>query len=551
MKRGLLLVAVLIACGIVLLVRPDREPRPQVVLPEQASIPAVSPQPLESPPPETRVASTEASRLPAMIEPAPVASPAADDAAVGCILHGFVVDRDGKPLPDSGVDFTDAWGRKRGAESSTEAGYSISGLAPGRYWVWAGAEGFRPAVSVLTIEASAVPQRHDFVVASRAVVLSIKAVTPQGEPLWQALQESLPRRGWGVIPVATKDDPGTWIKASYGFSGNPIGVGTFYMNGRRFGAQPIEYLGSLELRCEPPVEVSLLLHHLVLATKHVEPGETEVAFTVALEDLRAKLGHVEITVHDAELAEPLVGAFVSLHPPGSFSSPLVTSSQGKVAFGAVAPGDQVLEVGAKGYESQYRTITVEPGRGQDERVALGREARITGRIVTRSGATTPMELQCGPADLEAHAIDFREDRVFESKADGTFTISRLGAGTFALRARNSSRGQGGGPCSVSAVKFVELAPGANVEVELEVEPCCTVAFDLRVPDPTNGWKARVLDEHDLPVRTVAWYVPTPMPVELPEGAYRLVVRGPDGSIRAERAFRAGPTPEAIAIEVEQ
>ena len=470
-------------------------------------------------------------------------SPRLDAEGVGIVLHGDLLDPDGRRLEDrdAGVNLFDEDGESRIVRSPGSGSYSVSGLRPGRYWVsaWAG-RAWEVRSVVLDLAAGTTAVRRDLVLEP-VKRLSVKVVSPDGVPVRRALEASGIVRYGPLLPVATSEPPGRWFDGVHGSLNNRFAVGSWMPNDQVFLKLDEEYLGALRLHTELPVDVSLVHHHLVLETKPAPAGATEIGFVVDPERIRSQLASVRLTIADAASGEPVDKARASLSLPGQFGMPRELGPDGSLTLEGQAPGEHLLQVFAPDRALLQRRVRVEPSIANElGTFYLEPERPIRGRVVGPDGDGLESDLACVRVDPASGAIERIEGIGWRTKPDGSFSIGQLRAGRYLVRTtheRSSERSDG--PCLVSPVVGVEA--GAE-GVVLSAVPCSFVALSLRVADPTM-WKLVVLDGTGRLARETRWYGPAPLRLELPPGAYRARVFDPEGHPRAETAFSAG---EAVA-----
>jgi hypothetical protein len=198
------------------------------------------------------------------------------------------------------------------------------------------------------------------------------------------------------------------------------------------------------------------------------------------------------------------------------------------------------------------------------RVTIGLAAAVlaaTAWFLTRPAPTPPAEELGRARSVESHATrsgslatasrrspqDSEESR--QPPSIGTDPGAEASAPVDDLLGCILRRNAPEGVCLISELEIVELQEGRDCEVELVVEPCLTVAVELRVLDPTAGWKARVLDAERWPVLETRWFATAPASLLLPRGDYRLLVLDAQGAVRAERPFTADVSRQPIVVEV--
>ena len=460
----------------------------------------------------------------------------------GIVLHGVVQRRGVDATGWCWLRLTDADGATRSARIGASGEYAISGVDPGPWWCEASAQAHRPLAFAREVLASPRVQRLDLTLEA-SVVLKIKLVTPGGAPLLGELRKLDGRERWTppsatVLPVATVEAPGEWFTDVLGSHNNPFGVGQFWGNGWEPRKLPPEYLGVVILACDPPVHVSAVFHHRVLATERVGPGVDEVAFVIEPDALLAELASVRFAVADAATGEPVEGARATLAEPGGYAVPRPLGADGTCSIERHAPGEFLLSAGAPGKANHVRRARIESGRVNDlGTLLLEPGLSLSGRVVGPGGEGVEAYLALARPGREPGtlaAID--ADVLHRTRPDGSFAVAGLSAGRYLLRTGRDPSPQGpSGPCLASPV--VEVDAGAS-DVVLAAVPCASVAFALRVAD-AEGWRLVVLDDAGRVARETRWWSGGPLRIELPPGAYTARAAGPDGRQHAEASFAAG------------
>jgi hypothetical protein len=509
--------------------------------------------PLDAPRPDSEAASSAGAVSSSSGTPAPEAaavSPTED--SLGLVLHGRVRDPDGTPMnsKSSWISFTDESGSRLMTRPQEDATYSISGLHPGRWTASVWAQQYRPTQSWIELAGEPRSQERDFVLHP-AIVLQIKLSTPSGAPLYNALHEGPGSRtkpaAWRpyhttVLPVATAQAPGEWLADLQ--DKNPFGVGSWL-----WGELPPGCSAALVLSCDLPVHVSAVFHHLVLLTKQVEPGTSEVEFVVDPEALLRQLGGVRVTVAEASGGAPPQDVSVELADE-RFGLP----ETGPLSIDNIAPGDSMLHVSAPAHERISRKVRIEPGRITDlGTILLGPEVILRGRVVDPAGQPVSTAISSGRFDPATDSVLWDREACWRTRADGTFEFRGLGRGRFALRTVGADEIQVPGQENVtnfaSGIREVDATVGSVDGIVIACDPVARVLFDLEGFDP-DGWRIRVLDEHGLELRSRTLQAMFPLVLALPRGRCRVLLFDPGGAQRADVPFTSGPAASPVRVRPE-
>jgi hypothetical protein len=375
--------------------------------------------------------------------PSPAASPAdegrlpAADALVGILVHGAIVERDGRPVPvppnRNWMSFDDGRGKPVSVPIAPSSTFSVAGLRPGSLTIRADQPGYRPYRHVLQLDAVRPVVRHDLVLEP-AVVLLVKGFTPQGEPLVDAvLRELGGNMSWHaprLSAIATREPPaGDLPPISHrAYDRWEIGYYSDRLDGSWNGTDglPSDVMGKLELDEPLPAFVSLVFRHVLVATQLVEPGAQEVLFTVPLERLHALLGAVRVRVVDAATRQPPDGVTASLSDSQTGGGGDAPGPDGNFTWEGQKPGLLELEVRAPGHETWDQEVLVPAGGLADlGTIELSPETTITGFVVDEAGAPVAVSLRALRDDLGA-GLGMGARRYAKSDAEGRFEIGELG-----------------------------------------------------------------------------------------------------------------------------
>jgi hypothetical protein len=456
--------------------------------------------------------------------PADIANPTRADGAIAAnaFVFGTVMRADGT-APSGGYVFLTGMRSGHTVEGGT---FAFAGIAPGKTELSTRFDDELPLRVDVDVK---VPQtRVDLTLPARWV-LTVNAVTLDDRPLAEALaaQKLAPFLDLGVAafpgPIASPMFPTTSNRLQLG-----LGVArTFdrFMDTEK--PRPKQAVGSITLPPDRPVHVALLLGGAILAQTEVPPGQPDLTFTIAPQDVAAKLATARMRILDDQGA-PLVGAKVSLGSAGGWLSGggTATDADGRVRLTNLQPGVLRLQVDGTPLRPRVGEVELRPGDDID----LGDIALF---------ASTEVELVFDHADerravvvtcLEPPArTDVRPSKEFRGM--GSPWKLNLTPGRHAIVERSSA--------GASALELdTRNLPPQPIRVELR--PAAT----LRLLDRIEGGFARVA----ILTKSGAVAFATEVTgrgdrdLQLPPGTYDVIVRKLDGTTnRALELTAAGAT----------
>lgn len=464
------------------------------------------------------------------------------------LLYGKLLDPEGKSLHGlwhAGVGLTDSDGRRRFCDSKSDGAFAFPGLPLGRYWLSASADGYGQFEDVITLGADR-PQIHQDVVLQPVPILKIRATTPDGQNLLEALQETKKRAV--LLPVATKEPPGTWFKETVGSLNNPFGIGSFWHYGPRVDALPSGYLGILILRQAPPAHASLVNYHRVLQTKPVQPGDEEVQFVVSVEDLLASSATISMKVVDADTLDPIQGAHAMLWGGTYIDRGERSDAGGLITFEAREPGEFDLRVSAPGHEEYRHRILADAGAPTElGQISLEKAIRFSAQVVDVHGTPRSASFALGSFDPASHRLDVERQRSYGSKGDGKLELEALGRHIYVLRTSNHDavNDESIDPPWVSGNVEIDLRSGVaptNFRITLSQATRVVILVSGASPD---GLKFTVTDERGLDLVFSRFYGRGPRPLALPQGTYRIAIRDASGQVLSEKSVAVGSDPATV------
>ncbi|MCA8943650.1 MAG: hypothetical protein KDB80_13885 [Planctomycetes bacterium] len=432
----------------------------------------------------------DASSPPERVDVGSNRGPAEIDESFGIVILGHCRADDGERVDSCTLRFRDPDDAQRQlrADVRGDHGYAVTGLRPGDWEVFATAKGFANFESEIHVTEDHV-QRFDFEL-TRTHSIGVRIETTDGTLLHEALRE----KGLSpieVLAIGTPTRPPERLPM-HSLRSTQLGCGVWYSASvmRRMSApMPEDVSGVLELFTAPPVYVSAILGHVVLATELVDEHRDSVRLVVPVDDILDALATVRLQVVDAETAEPVV-ASVELSADRLGGGTTKTGDDGCAVLERQPIGMLELRASAKGYFSVHQRFRIEPGPQDLGTIRIGRSVVVRGRVVgpddsARSGMVFI-------EDLERRSFPQALNSSFMSATDpnGEFEL-RAGRGRFLIRAMNPQRTEFGHALIDTTQPFEEpvkltIRPTVGVKVESEREhvvdfPLLTVMDEQRVP----------------------------------------------------------------------
>ncbi len=484
----------------------------------------------------------------------PTAAAAAAEEPPETLFYGSLRDPAGKLLTglwSAGVSVTDAEGRRRFADAKESGAFAVNGLPYGKYWVHAGADGFRGAAATIELSAAHAQLKQDFTLQP-VPIIKVRVSTPDGKSLFGEQHESMQLKGRPVlVPVATKERPGKWFNEVVGSLNNPFGIGHFWQYGPRAEKLPKGYMGILMLDQELPAFVSLVNYHRVLQTKELQPGEDEVNFEISLEDIEASMGSLRMQVVDAGTQAPVKGANAMLWGGASMDGGSASDASGDILIDGREPGEFDLHVRAKGYEEYKAHILVDSGTPTDlGQIALDKAIAVEIKVVDGTGAPCNTKFSVGVFDPSTKVLDMERQQSWASRGDGVLALGTLGRHVYVVRTDNHDAVNDEAnedPKWVSGDVMLDLRSGvAPANVVIKLVPATRVMI---VPKgvTTQGLRFRVTDEQGLDLVSSRFYGDGPRPLTIPQGSYKLALLDANKTVLREQPLVVGSTPMTVEL----
>jgi hypothetical protein len=431
------------------------------------------------------------------------------------LLFGFVhAAKDGGALADAGVSLIDKFGERQNARCTSDGAYSFSGLAAGHYWVSASTsmQGARASAQV-DLDARIAENRLDLQLVALPQVI-VKVVDREGKPLESEC---------GLRPIATRDPPTEWIdELSLNFA-ESFGIGRIRWN-------PSESYNTIDgtilyLEQEPPAYVSVVCYQHVIATKRVDPGESQIEFVVDRNAAAIQPGSIRMRFVDADTHADLDLKHVQLQ--SVTGSRMLAKEDDAYRCAHLCPGMYQIRLMSRGYDSLCRYIRVEPRRETDlGDVEVPREQWISGTVVDDQGAPCKIGFRWDAYDCEKGAApDMRSVFVVASESDGKFRIGGLSRGTYLVRTTIlPARLDGDKNKWAEWCKVIDTSAGPVENVRVQLARGVPLIVHAASPDDWRSVQFKIVDETGLAVRSSKLWGDAPWPILLAPGRYTVEVR---------------------------
>jgi RNA polymerase sigma-70 factor (ECF subfamily) len=358
---------------------------------------------------------------------------------VGILVYGAIVDENGA-VPNARKDsdpgaismsvrFTEDHGDDVWSPANSKGLYSQAGLHAGHWRVTTWAQGFQNVPTDVVLTASEPIRRLDLRMR-HAVLVRIKIVTPEGEPLKQALKADHsfndPFAAIAVIAVATGTPPGPRLPETLERNHSHFGSSTYWGWGSSVSPAPVMIpesdSGIIELKEGLPAYVSLAMRDIVLDTQLAALGTEELTFTLPLEKVRTCIGHARVRIVDGVTGEPLP-ASAAMNEMDTVNSDTAADKDGVVEFANVMPGYLLLHINCPDHESIIERVHIDPGVLTDlgtYRLLPG--VCIEGRVVDEKGK--PVQGSIAAIEFDER-WDTRDWFRYSMQPNGEFRLPRM------------------------------------------------------------------------------------------------------------------------------
>lgn len=440
--------------------------------------------------------------------PADPRTAASSPATEGTVLYGCIVDETGAAVESAYIWLRRDGDPKQLATISARRGHSefaIAGLPSGKLAWSARATGYKEQRGTIDIPAGVARLRHDFVLES-SWILAVRIVTPEGEPLHEALSKASKTRKmlWnvevGAVVTATQpagDFPPTALRELTFGLGRWRSATGFSGLGREGPKLAKDVAGTVEIDTPQALWVSAVMRNHVLTSAPVEPGQQEVTLTLSLDQVLKDLGSIRGRVVDASSGAPIAGAAVGFGDLQSGGLGGKSDGQGMFEVADLRPGLLTVEIRGDKKQARRDLILLQPGQALDLgdvpvfefRTVKGRCDGLVGKAEDGRIAYTPLDPTWNPA------VRHHGDST-SIAADGSFTLY-LVDGRYQLRAYGAggavveidTRTLGNEPLVLKLAKEASL----RLDVQTDGESWELALFDgtgreVYRRDLQDGWK---------------------------------------------------------------
>jgi protocatechuate 3,4-dioxygenase beta subunit len=263
--------------------------------------------------------------------------------------------------------------------------------------------------------------------------------------------------------------------------------------------------------------VSLVLRHLVLESKSVPAGATEVEFLVEPDAGTRLLAEARVRVVDAKSGAPLHPAYVELGPCDIGGGGVQTDEDGVAVFKDLLPGPLELSVGGEQHAWFQPGVEIEPAKMNDlGTLRIPGSCRLAGRVVDEEGAPVSVVVTW----LYAESTD-RPDRIrihesTRSDSEGRFEFESVLRGKLLLWSLPDGDDQ------AIACVTIDTSSGDRNDAVLRVERGRVIGLRFEPAEfESAAWILRRSD--GVAVRARDGMDRSPVPLRLPDGAYRVEV----------------------------
>jgi hypothetical protein len=420
----------------------------------------------------------------------------------------------------------------------TEGGkFSLAGVPPGRLEVTCSADGH--ATFTTRVEVPAVPDlvRCDIVLQPQCK-LRVRALTPDGKPLLDALREA---KLWYADPIAVASEtplPAVLPNANADKLKSDFGAARWTSNnsGDMRRRLTTDVAGELELTKPLPLHVGFCLANFVLETRLLAEAAEEITFVVPLDAIASRMCVVRGRVVDAETGLP-IEAFVSVLPKTLSSSGRPVDADGRFLVESLPPGLLVLEARTEAsHDGVKRELELVAGQQLEVGdVRLSRRAGVSGRVLDPKGQPVAAAVRAVVADYLITQQYPALPQPTRSDAQGSFRFDGMSRIRYVLVAE-----------AAGAVGFtpIDVASSAPLPVEIRLRPATEVTLTWAAKSREYVTK-RIVSHDGLAVWSDA--APSQVTVRLPPGAYTIeICRGRQPS---KQPLVVGTQPQTVEVQV--
>jgi hypothetical protein len=438
-------------------------------------------------------------------EIAPVPPPPPPEPEVLVQIAGIVTDAvSHAPVKGAKLRFVDAGWEDRGGMTDVAGAYAVEHLAPGRWEVVVQDPAHRTLRATVEIAAEPSEQTFDLVLVPGDVIgVKVEGGVDLERVRFPLRSRSGPRdEGVWLDPCVMREEPGRWLAGEAESaaaragrfhrrpSREPVLLARVELDDSAHPAIPDGCFGVFVLTEPAPVFACLVFRDLVLQTRAVPPGASEVVFALSPEDLKGLVGAARLRVVDGDSELPPRGLQVKLDT-GEHDWRQRQTEDGTVTIEKVLPGRTLLTITADDREPVVEGVLVEPGQVTDLGLyRLERLSSIRGRVVDDEGRPAQVSFNVFPLDRYAETRSTLELRYFRSNAEGELKIDSVGRHRHLILANEKGW--------VSMPALADTTLGDVKDLTIRASPGVPVAVRLRA-EPLPGTRLEIRTRSGLPV----------------------------------------------------
>jgi len=350
---------------------------------------------------------------------------------LGVLLWGTVKLPDGNVVPEAHVSTLLIGGDSLYAPADEKGRYVLGPLPFGSRRVRATAMFHHADELELVLPQGNELLRHDFVLEPEQRVI-VRTVTSDGEPTFKAVKGLF---RYNAVPVATKEDPGDTFTGVVGSLNNQFGIGSYWACGQADVPQLGEDVyGIVTLHEAGPAWLSFVAMHQVLEKQRIDESTEEVTFVLNAEDFLNLACKVQGRLLDADTGEALLGSVQVGEDPFPWGEWTQAGADGVFAVENALVGEVHLIAQAEGRARVVIPLSLAPGEQHDAGdIILHQAITLAGSVRRESGEPLTAVVEGGRFDPSTGAVDWFQNVLYETEADGTFSIGGLEPGSYVLR----------------------------------------------------------------------------------------------------------------------
>ena len=314
----------------------------------------------------------------------------------------------------------------REARVKVGAEYELYGLAHGAWTLKGRSPGLLDYRNTILITDAEPSVRVDMEMGRRNVV-RVALRDPDGSPFVKAIQKLNPDLYQRLSPFVCTEDPSPAAIAARRGSLETLASSSHYLLNPESDAWcDVE----ADLRTRTWIGVSL--GDVRLAWTPLDPYQESVALTLAVDELKALLGALTVTVTDKASGSPLKGAVVNIEPNQGVARHVRTDERGTCEWKNQVAAPVRVWVGCEGYCREEQSLILRGGQRAEVSVELVQPVSLSGRLVDEQGRGIPGALRASWKDRDPDTGDATRTTV--AKADGVFEFTLVHPGEYFIEA---------------------------------------------------------------------------------------------------------------------